>query len=73
MLTSMPKTTTRKKDGRGGHRPGAGRKPLPEGHTQVVAVRLTGVHIAKVERWEDEHDAGSFSAAVRQIIDAAVP
>ena len=57
----------------GGRRPGAGRKALPEGPTTKVAVTLPAEHIAKVVRWQDEHDCESFSDALRQMIDAASP
>lgn len=68
----IPGTAKRKRK-HGGRRPGAGRKPLPEGHTTPVTVHLPAQHIAKVERWEEDHDAASFSDALRQIIDTTIP
>jgi hypothetical protein len=56
---------------RGGRREGAGRPRLGVFGTKVVAVRLTPAHIARVERWQDEHDLPNFSAAVRSMIDVA--
>lgn len=61
----------KKKRKHGGRRAGAGRKPLPEGHTTIVSVTLTAKHIAKVERWQEEEDCSTFSQAVRQMIDGA--
>jgi len=68
MIASMP---AKKKGQHGGRREGAGRKPLPEGHTSAVTVRLTATHIEKAERWQDAHGSENFSAAVREMIDAA--
>lgn len=68
----IPGMAKRKKK-HGGRRPGAGRKPLPEGPTTKVAVTLPAEHIAKVVAWQDAHDCESFSDALRQIIDAAMP
>ena len=55
----------------GGHRLGAGRKPLEGTGTHVVAVTLLSRQITKVERWQEAHDLESFSAAVRAMIDVA--
>ena len=60
-----------KRRGRGGKRPGAGRPKIDPLGTQVVAVRLTPAHIARVERWMDTHGLANFSAAVRAMIDVA--
>lgn len=68
MIAGMAK---RKKHG--GRRPGAGRKPLPEGPTTPVTAHLPAAHIAKVVAWQDEHDCESFSDALRQMIDLASP
>lgn len=57
----------------GGRRRGAGRKPLPEGHTTPVTVHLPAPYIAKVVAWQDRHECESFSEALRQMIDAASP
>ena len=74
MITAMPR---KRSPGRprkhGGRRAGAGRKRLEGVGTQVVSVTLTPQHVAKVERWQDEHDVETFSEAVRQIIDAVQP
>lgn len=67
------KTAPKKTAPHGGRREGAGRKPLPEGPTTVVSVTLPAEHIAKVVRWQDEHDCDSFSDALRQIIDITIP
>lgn len=68
MIAAMAK---RKKHG--GRRPGAGRKPLPEGATTKVAVTLPAEHIAKVVAWQDAKDCESFSHALREMIDTASP
>lgn len=63
----------KRKKKHGGRRPGAGRKPLPEGHTTPVTVHLPAQHIAKVVSWQDARDCESFSDALRQIIDTTIP
>lgn len=68
MIAAMAK---RKKHG--GRRPGAGRKPLPEGPGTPVTVWLPAEHVAKVVAWQDRHECESFSEALRQIIAAASP
>ena len=74
MIPAMArKKPPKKKASHGGRRPGAGRKPLPEGHTSVVSVTLPAEHIAKVVRWQDARDCESFSDALRQMIDTASP
>ena len=74
MIPVMP---TKRRPGRprqhGGRRAGAGRKPLPEGHTTVVSATLSAKHIEKVERWQEAHGCDTFSEALRQMIDAATP
>lgn len=67
---AMPRKK-QKKTAHGGRREGAGRPPLPEGHTSIVSVTLSGPHIEKVERWQDQHECATFSEALRQMIDAA--
>lgn len=61
----------KKRSRQGGRRPGSGRKRLDGIGTQVVAVRLTPAHVARVERWLEEHELENFSAAVRSMIDVA--
>lgn len=68
----IPGMAKRKKK-HGGRRPGAGRKPLPEGATTPVTVHLPALHIAKVVQWQDARDCESFSDALRQMIDTASP
>lgn len=62
-----------KKPKHGGRRPGAGRKPLPEGPGTPVTVWLPATHVARVVAWQDGHDCESFSEALRQMIDAVGP
>jgi len=57
----------------GGVRARAGRPPLEGIGTTKIAVSLLVTHIAKIERWQDEHGVDSFSGAVRDMIDAASP
>jgi hypothetical protein len=64
------KMMTDKKGKHGGRRAGAGRPPLPNGHTTIVSVTLTAKHIALVERWQEDEDC-TFSEAIRQMIDGA--
>ena len=74
MIPAMAKKKPpKRKPKHGGRREGAGRKPLPEGHTSVVSVTLTTPHIEKVERWQTQYACDTFSEAVRQIIDTASP
>jgi len=69
MIDSMAKKST---NTWGGRREGSGRKPIAPGGARIVPVSLTNQQIQTVERWEDEHSCESFSAALREIIDAAV-
>ena len=55
----------------GGARPGAGRPPIGGIGTQKVQAYLTGDEIAKVEAWVERHDLESFSAALREMVNAA--
>ena len=56
---------------RGGKRRGAGRPRIDPLGTQVIAIRLTPKHIARVERYMDAHGLANFSRAVRAMIDVA--
>jgi hypothetical protein len=66
------KPRRKKKLEHGGRRKGSGRKPLEGGGSKIVPVSLTPAHIEKVERWRtNEQPEKNFSAAVREMIDAA--
>jgi len=76
-LLPMAATRTRKKKKRarkkqhGGRRPGSGRKPLEGIGAVKLNVSLLPSQVEKVEQWRDGLGRQNFSAALREIIDAA--
>jgi hypothetical protein len=71
-MTTAPPSRRRRAPSHGGRREGAGRKSLDaRGTAEVVAVRLTARHIARVERWMKRHHMETFSHALRAMIEIA--